>query len=284
MRVFCCFFMILGLCATLPARAAPLADPIGEGLTKRVLDGARIVEHLESYRQAYRALANTSLVTMNDGGQQRRVLLALEESFDIDLIYRTLQEDLLSRYDQATLRRLAEYLESPAVAAMIREERRINDPGAQEEMASYLAQLKAFPPAPQRIELLNAIEAARHGAENEADAIILILDAMATSLESFLSSEELERQRQMVSALKENRQALAAESRPDLMLNYYFIYRYAGDEQLREYLSALRAEIGQTYVAFASRAVPLAIAASQQRAAERIAEILRQGEGEGGGT
>ncbi|GFE57682.1 hypothetical protein [Geobacter sp. AOG1] len=278
MRVIWAFMISLCIYCNMLVSPAIAADPVSEGLAERVLAASQLIEHLSTYKDAYQAVANTSLVTKNDEGEQSRMLLALKESFDIGAIRGVLLQTLISRYDQLTLKRLAEFLERPVVAAMMREERRIEEPGVQGEMCQYLTDIRDTPPPAKRIELLNAIEAALHGAETEADTIIMLSESMTKSLEPFLAKEVLAQRQDAVRRMKENRDALVADSRPELMLNYHFIYRLADDAQLREYIDLLRTEIGRTYVAFASSTVPLALAESERRAAEKIAGIVKQRE------
>ncbi len=250
------------------------ADPVAAKVAERVLAASQLIEHLSHYQDAYQSNANKSLFTGD--GTESRIQLAFKESFDINVIRQSLLEFLTSKYDQQTLRRLAEFLELPLIATMIREERRIEEPDTMEERCRYIDEIRNNPQPEKRTGLLNEIEAVLHGAENEVDTTILMSEGMSVSLEPFITKEASRRLGDALRTMKENRDVLIADSRRDLMLNYHFIYRSADDAQLNEYINLLHTEIGQKYVAFVSGAVPIALVKSQRRAAEKIAEILRQ--------
>jgi hypothetical protein len=275
--IFRCFIVSCCIHLCLFASAAKAANPESDGLAERVLASSQLIDLVAHYPDAYQTVANTSMVTEDDGGEQNRIILALKESFDIEVIRSSLLQALASRYDQRTLKQLAEFLERPIVSAMLREERRVEEQGVKDEVCRYIAELENNPPSEQRINLLNALEIARHGTETQAETTIVLMESLDKAVEPLLDNKELlAGRKQAVKWMKENKTAAAADERRDLMLIYHFIYRSADDTRLREYLDLLQTEIAQTYLSFAASAVPLAIAETERRAAPRIATILNQ--------
>ena len=126
------------------------------------------------------------------------------------------------------------------VKRIIKAEINASDLANQAEMLSYISNLTNQQPSTQRIQLIQTIESVSHSSE----IIGMMLQKVMVGMTSVFDLPEADE----AQVKKEVQQMVESQLKPQILLQYHYVYHTFSDHELKDYIEILKTEDYQKFI------------------------------------
>ena len=266
--------LVCGVALARPALAVA-ADPRAVDEALALSDVRRQVEQL-----ARRVMAESDRFFKGVPPETKSQLDAvLTEAYDPAAMFAEVRSVFLGEFDAGRGMLVLAFLRSPLAQTMTRLEGEARTEEAAQELRGFTARLRATPPDPARVALVNRLASASRQTE-------IFLNVTLSALRSLLVVGNIAlapKQRQTAEQVEKRLGALRAQLEPGaketVLWTELFTYRSVSDDDVRAYVEFFESEMGRWFLDLLNRGVTGALQRSGTIAAARSLEAMRKADG-----
>lgn len=191
-----------------------------------------------------------------DGAAVDRIL---RQAIRHEKLYALVRDELRRDLDRAKLETAVAWLRSPVARKITALEVEASQPGTDQRRAAYAAGLKADPPSPRRVELLQRLDWVSGTTEASADVAMTITRSVSRAVAAVSPPEQRLRPGQIENRVAELRARVSASLGQAQLVSMLFTYQSLADEELDAYLRFCSSDAGRWYNARMHKALVSAV-------------------------
>jgi hypothetical protein len=196
----------------------------------------------------------------------------LSEAFDAQLLKDDVRQHFLDNYDEEKLKEIKKALETSLGQKMVDMQVAAAAPEAIEQMEAFMMELQADPPPPERLTLIENLDATSRYADLSMAMIMGAIRGAGVAFGPELDPVSFAREGFIDSAIAGMRPQIEPNVTLSSRMHLLYTYRDATDEELTEYIGIWETESGQWFTGVLVDAVTAAVAAGNDRTAEQVAQ------------
>lgn len=191
-------------------------------------------------------------------------------------------KELKERLTVAEMKEAMVWLDSPLGKRITLMEEMASTPAAYYGMQQYASQLRASPPAAQRLNLVARLDSAIKATESNVDMVLRMQAAIAMALLSALPAEREMPFEDLLREMAKAKPAIEAELRSRIQLAMLYTYRDLTVAETQQYIGFLTSPPGQKYQSAVTAAVKKAFISGSVKWGEAIADKAKRKKSLGG--
>lgn len=194
------------------------------------------------------------------------------ETFSSTAMQQGVLTGIQHRLDEASVKKLLEWHQSPIVKKMISLETEATRPEKLKEIQTFVQAFSQTPPSEKRMALLKRLDIAIKGTETNVGVVVRTQFGMMRALNNLMPPEE----RQSEAALKMAEEKALLEMKENMSSatqgGWAFVYRTVSDADLEEYVSYYEKEPGKNWALLVNQVLTEIMASASIELGKKVAQ------------
>jgi Domain of unknown function (DUF4124)/Uncharacterized protein conserved in bacteria (DUF2059) len=196
------------------------------------------------------------------------------QTLDPDRIFEVIVDEFSQTMDEAKIAEVRSWYRSPLGRKLTELEVRASAEDRERQLAAFMAEWKVKPPAPERVALIQRLDAAGGATELSVDVVVGISQAIARVADPHLPPERRLRPGQLDAQARQIRLYTLEAFRQGNTVAMLYLYRDVADEDLARFVQFLETEAGAWYGNALRRSIVQGLAAAVERTATNLVRIV----------
>lgn len=220
-----------------------------------------------------RALQSSSLFSPGDVSQVRRMLSNLRE----DQLYEQITAAIGQQFTPDELQQLQALAQRSELRYLSTQEAQLRSPAQQEQLRLYRAQLRESPPAPKRLEWMQALDHARYHSRFETALKVSMRKSVLAAIAMVKTHQPLS-EAALEQELRQYRGKLTEELQQQALNNYLYLYRKTPTESVQNTVEIYRDPLYQRLMSVCEQALVQSFRLAREKNEDtvRVAEAIPQ--------
>jgi len=206
-----------------------------------------------------------------DGG---RVAQIIARQFASQPIYAAMRDDVASRVEARHLATMAAWFRSPLARKISALEIDASKPESAEKIVAFAAGLKASPPTPARLELVQRLDWVTGTSHDTTDLTLVIVASVARASATAAPADRRARIGVIERRVEEMRPQMTAGVANNVLAQMLYVYGPLSDAELKAYVDFLGSPAGRAYSQLTHAALLRAVGDAADRTATQIARAV----------
>jgi len=202
------------------------------------------------------------------------------EAFAPEKLKAVVLPELKTGLTTSDLQAALKWLDSPLGIKCTRLEEEASTPEAYPEIDKYAALLKKSPPTPERLKIIQELDAALKASQTSVEMALNLQVALLLAVNATLPKEQQQSPAEILDEIKQHRPEIESALQLESLVSLFYTYRSLTEAEIKQYIKFATSSAGSKYQEVADAAVKKALIAGGIRWGEAIGEAMKQLEGQ----